>query len=63
MMSPEEDDQTQAMRKIAEMISDFRREYIETMQNAIVKECDEVAESEYDLARGNGRGPWWADGG
>lgn len=63
MMEPPEDDNTKAARAIAEMISEFRKECIEEMHNAIVKECDEIVESGYDLARGSGRGPWWADGG
>ena len=63
MMDAEEEAQAQAAREIAEMIAEFRRECLESMRNAIVKECEEVVESDYDLARGNGRGPWWADGG
>ena len=63
MISPEEDEETEAARAIAEMISDFRQECIDEMHKAIVKECDEIVESGYDPARGNGRGPWWADGG
>lgn len=53
---------TEAARVIAEMISDFRAEWLESLGNALVKECDEVVESGYDPARGSGRGPWWAEG-
>lgn len=49
-------------RVIAEMISDFRAEYYDSIRNALVKECDEIVESGYDPARGSGRGPWWAEG-
>jgi len=62
MIGPENKDMD-ALQKIADEIADYRREYIEGMYNDIARECDEVVESEYDPARGNGRGPWWADGG
>jgi hypothetical protein len=63
MISPEEDSNLEAARAIAKEIADFRKECLASMHNEITKECDEVVESEYDPAQGNGRGPWWADGG
>lgn len=62
MAVDDESKEMQAIRKIAEDIASFRKECVDEMYNAIVKECDEVVESGYDLARGNGRGPWWAAG-
>lgn len=52
----------EATRVIADEIARYRQDSIDRMYKAIVKECDDVVESEYDLARGNGRGPWWAAG-
>lgn len=59
-VSSEEDTETQSMRMIADMISEFRQEYLDSLHNSIVKECDEIVESGYDVALGGGRGPWWA---
>jgi len=58
----EESDEMKAARAIGEEIAKFRKECVDEMHNVIVKECDELVESGYDLARGNGRGPWWAAG-
>ena len=54
--------QEKALRSIAKMISDYRREYLENLAQGVVKECEEVASSGYDPARGAGRGAWWAEG-
>ena len=61
-LSSEEDTETQSMRMIADMISDFRQEYIDSLHNSIVQECEEIVESGYDIALGSGRGAWWAEG-
>jgi hypothetical protein len=63
MISAEENEDMESLHAIAQEIADYRREYLEGMYNEITSECDEVVESGYDPARGNGRGPWWADGG
>ena len=63
MIDPDEEDaDMQATREIAEEIANFRKECVDEMYNSIVKECDEIVDSGYDLARGSGRGPWWAAG-
>ena len=51
------------VREIAEMISSFRKEYLDSLVNGVVDEATEVDESDFDPAQGSGRGPWWADGG
>lgn len=61
-VSSEKDTETQSMRMIADMISEFRLEYLDSLRNSIVKECDEIVESGYDVALGSGRGAWWAEG-
>lgn len=62
MITPEESSDEPALRAIAEMIADYRKECLEAMQDAIVKECKEVVDSGFDPAQGSGRGPWWAAG-
>jgi hypothetical protein len=61
-MSQPEDDQTEAARQIAELISDFRQEVIDRVRNAIEKEASEVESSGFDPAKGRGRGPKWVTG-
>jgi len=51
------------IKEIAEMISKFRRDYLQGLFDDVAQEADEVAKSEYDPAKGTGRGPWWANGG
>jgi len=63
MISEDENEDGPALREIAELISDFRKEYVERLANSVAEEKDQVAKSGYDPARGRGRGPWWADGG
>lgn len=55
-------DDMQAVRAIADMISEFRQEYLQELRDGVVKECGDVASSGYDPARGTGRGAWWAEG-
>jgi hypothetical protein len=62
MIDPQDDEEIQALRGIAQEISEYRQECVDRMYNEIITECDEVVDSGYDLARGSGRGPWWADG-
>jgi hypothetical protein len=56
------DDQTEAARQVADLISEFRQEVIDRVRNAIEKEASEVESSGFDPARGRGRGPKWVDG-
>jgi hypothetical protein len=56
-------DHTEAAREIAQMISDFRHEVWAKISGEINAEVKEVEASDFDPARGRGRGPWWADGG
>lgn len=51
------------VREIAQMISEFRKEYFDSLVRGVVEEADEVADSDYDPARGSGRYPWLASGG
>lgn len=61
-MNEKADANEDVARIIAEMISEFRAEWLESLGNGVVTERDEVVGSGYDPARGSGRGPWWADG-
>jgi len=56
------DEQLLAARGIAQLIADFRREYVQLLVDSVKQECDEVVSSGYDPAAGRGRGSWWADG-
>ena len=58
-MKPEDEE---ALRSIAAMISDYRREAVECLAQGVVDECEKIASTGYDPARGRGRGPWWAEG-
>lgn len=62
MIGSDKDEELQAMKEIAREISEFRQDCIDEMHNEIVKECDEIVDSGYDLAKGSGRGAWWAEG-
>lgn len=57
-----DEDQAQALRAIADMISEYRRDYIDGLAQSVVDECQEVAKDGFDPARGKGRGAWWAEG-
>jgi hypothetical protein len=61
-MSESEQERFLAAQGIGQLMSDFRREYVNWLVEGVTKECDEVAESGYDPAAGSGRGPWWANG-
>ena len=60
MISPEE---LEEIRQVAETISDFRAEVMDKIRENVEKEVAEMEASDYDPARGRGRGPAWAEGG
>lgn len=57
------DDETQAAREVADMISDFRLEFIDRIRESIEAEVAQVVADGFDPARGRGRGALWAEGG
>lgn len=61
-MKSQEQEQTDAARQIADLISEFRQEVVDRVRNAIEKEVSEVESSGFDPARGRGRGPKWVTG-
>ena len=62
MIDPENDEDLHVMKEIAREISEYRQDCIDQMHDEIVKECDEIVDSGFDLALGSGRGAWWAEG-
>jgi len=54
--------QVDAARDIAALISDFRKEVVDKIMNAIEDEADEVESQGFDPAKGRGRGPRWVTG-
>lgn len=61
MKTPVEE-QTEAARQVADLISEFRQEVVDQVRNAIEKEASEVESSGFDPAKGRGRGPRWVNG-
>ncbi len=57
-----ESEQEIATRAIAEEISKFRDEFLDSVRISIEDELAEIEASGYDPARGNGRGPKWLEG-
>jgi len=58
----QEKDNAQALQEIAEAISDFRREFWQSLEKAITDEVADLDQKGFDPTRGRGRGPKWADG-
>jgi hypothetical protein len=56
------EEQTEAARQVADLISEFRQEVVDQVRNAIEKEASEVESSGFDPAKGRGRGPRWVNG-
>jgi hypothetical protein len=52
----------EAARAIADEISEFRKEFVANAAGKIIEEIEELAEQDFDPARGRGRGPLWVDG-
>lgn len=55
-------DNVAVTRMIAEEIAKFRREFWDSLCTALDEEIDEMESSGFDPARGQGRGPKWAEG-
>ncbi len=56
-------EELEAARELAKMISDFRSEFMDKTRQEIEDELLKIEAEGYDPTRGRGRGPRWADGG
>lgn len=56
-------DPAETARVIAEMIYDFRLEFMDRIRENFENELAQIEKEGFDPARGRGRGPKWADGG
>lgn len=54
---------TEAIREIARLITDFRKEFMAKFRTDAERELVAIEAEGFDPARGRGRGPRWADGG
>ncbi len=62
MMDKRREEEEAAAREIAAEIAKFRAEFWDKLCIDIDDELHEMESSGYDPARGNGRGPKWAEG-
>ena len=63
MSHAEKADPAETARIVAEMISDFRLEFMGRIREDFESELAEIEKQGFDPGRGRGRGPKWADGG
>jgi len=62
MNSKESEEFESSARAIAEEISAFRREWIDSAAGDILDEMEDLEKEGFDPARGRGRGPSWMNG-
>jgi hypothetical protein len=52
----------EALREIAKAMSEYRKEFFESLDREVEADMVKIEAEGFDPARGRGRGPKWADG-